>query len=58
MEHPNSIDNSFLQAILRGRGKMMKRMVPKATHIRVQTKPVLSFASMYNALAASGLQEI
>ncbi len=37
---------------------MMKRMVSKATHIRVQTKPVLSFASMYNALAASGLQEI
>jgi hypothetical protein len=58
MEHPNSIDNFFLRAILRGRGKTMKRIVPKATSVRVHTKPVLSFASLYNALAASGLQEI
>jgi len=36
----------------------MRRTLPKASHVRVQTKPVLSFASMYNALAASGLQEI
>jgi len=33
-------------------------MVFKKIRDKVNTKPVLSFASIYNSLAASGLQEI